>query len=483
MTLIDWLGFRCFGPPSAVSKLPLLEKMATKQTGSEMFAAVNVPVGFQPALARIATSFRAARADGTRTLRSVVERLWFQMGGAEAYESPDTMTNAERYLDLLETCTVGSVDAEEVWTRASQLYASQQSTDADVEVMTIHRSKGLEFQHVVIPDLNHGSPSTPRELLLWRELSDKLLIATKGESGENTLYEWLRAQNREEDASENKRLLYVATTRAIQSLSLFASLSEDDDKPTPGSLYAALQPHMKRENVEILDAKKVENAGETVAFAKPVLTRLKSDYVWNSPQAFPDLHESMLESPRKLSASEVAPIGARVEIAIGNLVHCALYEIGRNPHHSYINEERKNLWRAQLRHEGLAVREVEWAVSSAVKHIQNVLKDPDGRWILFGKHGDSGFERRYTVIHDGRQTDVVLDRTFVDGVGTRWIIDYKTAERGADAIDLIRAHDEGYERQLRLYAETLSTMESRPIRAALYFTSVPALVEYPLRLD
>ena len=477
---LAWLSL--FRSPLCGLELPVLEEMAAKSTGSEMLNAKDLPITAQPAVTRIRLAFEAARSDSARTPRSVVERLWFQLGGSDAYQSPDAVTNAERYLDLLESWSIGSINPEEVWTRATQLYASQQAADADVEVMTIHRSKGLEFDHVLIPDLDHGPPPTPRELLLWKEQGDSLLMATRGESGENTLYEWLRSQNREEDASESKRLLYVATTRAIRSLSLFASMSKGIEKPTPGSLFAALYPHMNSDEVEVFDSERVVDSEESAESIKPMLTRLKSDYLWD-PSNVPSATDTrLLASSRKLSASDVGPIGARVEIVIGNLIHRALYDIGLSPKDPYLTEERKKLWKVQLRHEGLEARDVDWAISSATNHIKNVLEDPEGRWILFGDHEDSGFERSYTAIRDGQQTEVILDRTLIDSNGTRWIIDYKTAERGPDTADLLQVRDEGYERQLRLYAETVSATEPRPIRAALYFTNVPVLVEYPLKL-
>ena len=65
---------------------------------------------------------------------------------------------------------------------------------------------------------------------------------------------------------------------------------------------------------------------------------------------------------------------------------------------------------------------------------------------------------------------IVIDRTFVDAAGTRWIIDYKTGVHAGGEVDaFLDQEQQRYFPQLTRYANILQTMENRPIRLGLYF--------------
>jgi hypothetical protein len=65
---------------------------------------------------------------------------------------------------------------------------------------------------------------------------------------------------------------------------------------------------------------------------------------------------------------------------------------------------------------------------------------------------------------------VVMDRTFVDEYGTRWIVDYKTGtHEGGDVEAFIDRERERYRPQLERYATLMRALDGRPIRLGLYF--------------
>jgi ATP-dependent exoDNAse (exonuclease V) beta subunit len=65
---------------------------------------------------------------------------------------------------------------------------------------------------------------------------------------------------------------------------------------------------------------------------------------------------------------------------------------------------------------------------------------------------------------------MIVDRTFVDADGLRWIIDYKTGRHeGTDVEAFLDRERERYRAQLEAYARAFRLMDGRPLRLALYY--------------
>ena len=111
--------------------------------------------------------------------------------------------------------------------------------------MTIHRAKGLEFDHVLLPALHRVNPSQTPSVILWRPQARELLLGVDAGRRDRTMHSWLRHEERERDHHELIRLLYVAATRARFSLHLFATLEHADSTlmaPPDESLLAQIWP-------------------------------------------------------------------------------------------------------------------------------------------------------------------------------------------------------------------------------------------------
>ena len=95
----------------------------------------------------------------------------------------------------------------------------------------MHKAKGLEFDHVIIPGLANRSRSDDKPLFAWHErLNSKgqarLFFAALSATGseEDSLYALLRHEKEHKTLLENTRLLYIAITRARRSVKLFATV-------------------------------------------------------------------------------------------------------------------------------------------------------------------------------------------------------------------------------------------------------------------
>jgi ATP-dependent helicase/nuclease subunit A len=93
--------------------------------------------------------------------------------------------------------------------------------------MTIHASKGLEWPVVVVADLTRKSPSDSSQVRFDPDLGLAFQLADEeGDKQKSALYTLLEYRKREAEKEENKRVLYVALTRARDHLILTAAGSK-----------------------------------------------------------------------------------------------------------------------------------------------------------------------------------------------------------------------------------------------------------------
>jgi ATP-dependent exoDNAse (exonuclease V) beta subunit len=191
-----------------------------------------------------------------------VERTWLAIGGASSAASPQDLELASAaFARLRELERRGLPDAADLPGAFADLYADH-GVSSSVEIMTIHKAKGLEFDMVVLPALDRYVPRNRDQLLLSHQFArtgrDGMVMAARPAIGADNdpLFEFLRRQLRDAAGLEAERLLYVACTRAKSQLRLTATIGrseESDDaadetaargawSPRVGSLLAVLWP-------------------------------------------------------------------------------------------------------------------------------------------------------------------------------------------------------------------------------------------------
>jgi ATP-dependent exoDNAse (exonuclease V) beta subunit len=136
---------------------------------------------------------------GSRLQRNVDKLL------ADAHRS--RIVNLEDFLDYVQTL-------RDVGTREGE---APVEAEGAVQLMTVHKAKGLEFPLVVIADAAYQPPSWSSAILINDDLG--LLPGLRTVDGKRPIMWKLDSQmDAERDEAEDKRLLYVAATRAKEKL-------------------------------------------------------------------------------------------------------------------------------------------------------------------------------------------------------------------------------------------------------------------------
>jgi len=362
--------------------------------------------------------------------------------------------------------------------------------DDAVQIMTIHKAKGLEFDHVIVPGLGKRPPAEGKKLFLWMErpaMRDaasasrtKLLLAPIEETGAagDSIYALVKQLAAEKAAHEDGRLLYVAATRAKQRLHLLGEtrlLVEDEVQtaraPDARSLLAKLWPVVGPEYQRAAAAAPAAPAdagaaGETLPDQS--LRRLASG--WVLPAAPPALAWAAPgETARAQEDIEYSWVGETAR-HVGSVVHRWLQCIAEDELKDWDAARIESLragFGNELAARGVEQAELAAAVERVAKALANALADARGQWLL-GPQQDAKNEYRLTAVIEGEWRKLVIDRTFTDDKGKRWIVDYKTSgHEGTNVDGFLDQEQERYRAQLERYADALA--QGGPAMLGLYF--------------
>jgi ATP-dependent helicase/nuclease subunit A len=436
-----------------------------------------------------------------------VEQTWLALGGPACAAGPEDLDQVRTVfarLALLEER--GLPDPADLESSFSDLFAEYRAPSA-VEIMTIHKAKGLEFDMVIVPALDRHIPLHRDQLLLSHQFSraarDGLVLAARpGIGGEpDDLFGFLRRQARDSAALEAERLLYVACTRAKWRLHLSATIgrregieeSEETDselkrrapwKPRSGSLLAVLWPVAGAEfaldplSTHVLDQMTGGEAAGDVAPRGGPLYRLPRD--WSPPE------DDTLPAGEQISASTAlraeTPVfdwAGETARRVGSLVHAELQVMDLEHSDEGAIESRGPHFQRWLGLHGVPADRLQGASARVVSALIAVHRDQRARWILKRRTRDDFREYALSGRWQGDVVRVVFDRSFVDDDGVRWVIDYKTSQHAGGSLDAFLDREvDRYHPQLHRYAQLARKLGPERVRVGLYFPLMRAWREW-----
>ena len=472
-------------------------------------------------------------AHPTASLGTWLQQVWIGLGGAQCVDATaranlDLLWNSLDQLPNREQDLLGpALDAA-----LGKLTAQpnpEASTDCGVQLMTIHKSKGLEFEVVIVPELQARERASRSDMLAWLERG----LAKPDETGEVTEFliapfqpkgaergkakEWVDSVYRERERQEMRRILYVAATRAREELHWFARPTCKAEKDgslalvePSGTLLATAWPALQSEIQSRFNAWAAARAtpqsepatiaalaasGESSVLVMPspdaptVLRRLPPDYRVPEPASRDAADAGTIidsASPLLYARHE----GGLLSRALGNAVHAFLENLAHLRARMDWNAACTALPRfqpraaAELRALGLGPNQAGDIAARAMRYALDAAADPAGAWIL-SPHPQAASEVSWAGIVDGELRSVRVDRIFQagatpqsDGESCWWLVDYKTAHpEGLASGAELPALRTLFAPQLETYARVLRNLHGsgRPIRAALYYPLMRAL--------
>lgn len=478
---------------SPVCGLTLADLHALAGDGADPFgeqALDRLSAETRPRAERVFEALADARAlAGKRSLRDRVEGAWHRLGGPHCLEhATSEAAEAQLFLDTLENAEQQALmeDWNDFEALLQQAFTEGDAPDESVrlEILTMHGAKGLEWDLVVLPGLNRGIGGNDRELLYWLPFTpehgdEQVLLAPlrAGWQPDNTpLIELIRAEQKARDEYENQRLLYVAATRARRQLIVSGVLDPERDtiQPAGGSLLEILWPRAGRDFVESLETS-LETSGAGADDSNP--DSMPDQSIRRVPDGWqPPMDQRLAWSPKLPPHEREVEIefnwaGAQARRA-GTVLHALLERVGNiGAENLEANQQRELAARIPqlLRALGTGPDALDETAAMITAAFDATLASDTGRWILSGRHRDAACELALTGMVDGRLVNAVIDRTFIDETGTRWIIDYKSGyHAGGELAGFLSEEAARYETQLGLYRRLFEQMGETDIRTALY---------------
>jgi ATP-dependent exoDNAse (exonuclease V) beta subunit len=443
----------------------------------------------------------ALAGQGRQRRRRWVEDAWKKLGGPRCLGGANEMSDAQAFFNRLDALdAAGRFVLDSLEDDMGRLFAAPDAqADGRLQLMTVHKSKGLEFDTVILPGLHREPLARDTPLLAWDSfplaMGERLVAApvnrrSGNKSGEPTVYDFLQRMERERSRNEEARVLYVAATRAVRRLHLVGVAFRDEQgslvAPRAASPLARLWPAVEavfdaaiavtcpRSGIPGTQSEPAPTFvpdGELKDFV-PQLMRLKA------PVVPPEWCAPALPSPPAGSHEETAdPLAA----AVGTLTHAVLELIAADPEAWSVAcvGERQPGFERWLTSRGWSAADARSGASRAAAMLATTLASADGQWVL-RRRTDASAELALARVGAGGTAETrVVDRCFVEN-GVRWIIDYKTVDLGAAADGVrLQAHAARYQPQLESYA-ALFADEGLPRRLAVFYVAhgVLASLEY-----
>ena len=318
---------------------------------------------------------------------------------------------------------------------------SPEGNDA-VRIMTIHKSKGLEFPVVIFPFAEEDFSRSPKQKI-WLNADEDLIglpkalvdksskVAGYGEDA-SIIYN----QKKQEDLLDSINVLYVALTRAEEQLHIISSMNIKKDGSLPNNLSSFF--------IEFLYDKGFEETKLLYEFGQP--TKLSTDeQLEKNTQVIPQVASTLNPKSIKIAQRESVMWNTKQQSAIeyGNTIHEIL---------SFIKTKNDiDLALTKAIENGLIVVSQKEAVTKTINEIvsHNDLSN-------FFALGTKVLNEQTIIQKEGNL--VKPDRMVLHNENEIYLLDYKTG-----------SHLPKYQQQLEQYQKAIEDMGYKVLKKTLVY--------------
>jgi len=427
----------------------------------------------------------AYASQGRMSVSRWIRGVWLMLNGTDCLWDAADVVDVQAFFACLDGLDRSNqFSPERMESEITKLFAAPDSHGEHLQMMTIHKSKGLEFDTVILLGLGAptGGNNTDKPLVLWEEVktsdSHELLAAPyipKGSRDKDKVspYDYLESREKARDANESARVLYVAATRVERKLHLFGIANQNakgEISPNKNTYLDLLWPSVASVFESDPQLASEQQALDDIANFTPQLVRLVQPAVplplqanqaatsYAKPNVKPSYHSS-LDADTGTLAHRYMELIAQQGVSHWTTARLATLEPAMQH------------WLRQRGHASAASNEAAAAVQ---RILQQTLNSADGQWVLQARP-DAESELGITRSQQDAVKSYVIDRTFVEDC-IRWIIDYKSVILMPDMAESeLNAVAAQYKAQLENYA-MLFAHETYPIKKAILFLSIGKLV-------
>ncbi|MBC8235386.1 PD-(D/E)XK nuclease family protein, partial [bacterium] len=441
----------------------------------------------------------------------IVRDTGAMMTYARGSDGVQTVSNVEKLIDMAR-----QFESQGFYTLADfteylrdQIETEEEEGEADlpegggVQLMTVHQAKGLQFPMVIVPDTD--AYFRYDEGMLIGKINGQTEVGLRmtkpdGDESDTAIRQILRAENRKKTIAEQKRLLYVAFTRAENHLIICQKIVEDR-KPKPIAkancwgdwiryiLEAKEQGFAKpRREDEFLF---VENTVyPTVELSPEELNRRKKqaskdaeivdfDPTLLYPEFIDPLKTAVTVSQKIQLIEEVSPQSIALFKINGEESYSGLHaaEIGTLVHRilstNILSNSRDHQAIQQLFQRVRAEAFLEdWTPTE--RNIQTVVKEILGaqKWIDARKIDRNRCYREVEFEYetDGEIISGSIDLLYYDTELSGWVIvDFKTDRIPSEDMIETTIEERGYKRQMDYYCQAAENILSENIQERILF--------------
>ncbi|WP_338516197.1 UvrD-helicase domain-containing protein [Candidatus Legionella polyplacis] len=322
----------------------------------------------------------------------------------------------EKFWELIEQFNVEGkfINLNVIEKELKKLY-SHKYTTSQIEIMTIHKAKGLEFDSIILPYLSYATNKNINPLFRYLKIPEKnfskspLIYPIENIYNKKhiSLYDYIKNIDKKKDFYELQRLLYVALTRAKKNIYLF----DHKKKESQFSFRSLLKKQKFILNKQNLKTNIKTYKIQSLLYKLPQKYYINPSYI-NKKSISCKTNKIKIHITNSINKKE-----------IGTIIHELLEWICNN-HPNTIKQLPWNNVKKQLKSLGLDLIEQKTIYKQILLTIKKSFNNPIAKWIFKNHHKEKN-EYKMLVKINKKISTKIIDRMFIYQ-NKSWIIDYKT---------------------------------------------------------